>query len=128
MDILETQGPQIDPETSIGELYLSTPLDPRKAQIRVVHLEPRTGKEDIYCTLEVIDMDDTARQGYFALSYEWGNPDISGCEIFLNGVRFAVRTNLWWALWHIRARDNDITIWIDALCNEQENGARETIK
>ena len=106
--------------TSNRAIYVSTPLGPQKAQIRIVHLQPRLGSDEIRCSLEVIDFEDELRHEYAALSYEWGDLDISQC-IILNGSRFAVRKNLWWALWHLRKEKKQMTIWINALCIDQED-------
>ncbi|KAH7378654.1 heterokaryon incompatibility protein-domain-containing protein, partial [Cadophora sp. MPI-SDFR-AT-0126] len=56
---------------------------------------------------------------YEALSYEWGHFK-SSKEIFINGMRFFVRDNLWNALYDLR-EDSPRRLWIDALCIDQQN-------
>jgi hypothetical protein len=42
-------------------------------------------------------------------------------HISLSGVDFAVRENLWWALYYLRDEETERVLWIDALCIHQEN-------
>lgn len=100
--------------------YINSPLDPLKAQIRVAHLRPGSANEEIDCELEVINLDQPFKTQYDALSYEWGDSNTLQ-SIMLNGLKFAVRRNLWWALWHLRDEKESVAIWIDALCIDQEN-------
>ncbi|KAF4946002.1 hypothetical protein FGADI_11505 [Fusarium gaditjirri] len=57
---------------------------------------------------------------YEALSYTWGNPDAC-CSISINNFDFAIATNLYDALLHLRDRSIDRVIWIDALCINQRD-------
>ncbi|ORY18787.1 heterokaryon incompatibility protein-domain-containing protein, partial [Clohesyomyces aquaticus] len=59
-------------------------------------------------------------QKYVALSYTWGNPD-QRAYIIANGARQYVRKNLERALSALRRGDQDVILWVDALCINQEN-------
>ncbi|KAH9206220.1 heterokaryon incompatibility, partial [Leptodontidium sp. 2 PMI_412] len=62
---------------------------------------------------------------YEALSYTWG--DATKCQtIECNGKNFGVSQNLFDALINIRLSDKRRTIWIDALCINQENDAEKS--
>jgi hypothetical protein len=56
---------------------------------------------------------------YEALSYTWGEP-VDDFEIIVNSVTFAVRRNLWEALYHLRGGKSR-ALWIDAVCINQKN-------
>ncbi|OQD66040.1 hypothetical protein PENPOL_c005G03019 [Penicillium polonicum] len=57
---------------------------------------------------------------YKALSYEWGSCDNKE-TIFLNGCEFKVWRNLYNALCHLRSPKEDLVLWIDQLCINQNN-------
>jgi Heterokaryon incompatibility protein (HET) len=57
---------------------------------------------------------------YEALSYVWG--DLKNLvEITLNDRPYRARKNLVAALEHLRYKDKNRVLWIDALCINQEN-------
>ncbi|KAK3990449.1 heterokaryon incompatibility protein-domain-containing protein, partial [Cladorrhinum sp. PSN332] len=57
-------------------------------------------------------------QPYEALSYTWG-PEGHGWFIYPGPSRLSVRENLASALKHLRHKDQERTMWIDALCINQ---------
>lgn len=57
---------------------------------------------------------------YRALSYEWGPPGLT-LSIVLNGIKVHVRENLWYALYHLRHSHEEVSLWTDALCIDQQN-------
>ena len=107
-------------------IYL--PLDPKKSQIRLIHLQPRPGSnsdsdsdnDTITCSLQVAGLDDETCV-YDALSYEWGIGTDTSFAIILNGVEISVRENLWRAMRTLSNDQNAQPIWIDALCINQED-------
>jgi hypothetical protein len=60
---------------------------------------------------------------YKALSYTWGDPSDPQHKIQLNGKPFEVRENLWAAINQLADAGEKVTIWIDAICIDQENVA-----
>lgn len=95
-----------------------SPLDPSKAQIRLVILQPGKSREIVRCDLLIFSLDDKPK--YEALSYEWGDAK-SSRTIVLNGKRKLVRENLYQALLHLRQQDSKRIIWIDALSINQSD-------
>jgi hypothetical protein len=67
--------------------------------IRVVELLPGSGHETIRCSFHVASLD--SHPVYEALSYVWGDPDITRL-IIVNGIETQVTANLECALQHIR--------------------------
>jgi hypothetical protein len=103
--------------------------------IRVLHLHHGSGQDDIMCTLEKkllppTVLTPTERQNERSqqpdldcktLSYQWGNSRRNLRKIQCSGVGFIVTSNLYSALVHLRSPDSDITLWIDAICINQED-------
>ena len=95
-------------------------LDPSRNQIRVLHLSPgRENDDELYCTLSTVSLDDDPQ--YEALSYVWGDTSEDEPSIMLGERELKVRRNLHSALQGIRYLDRGRTVWIDALCINQED-------
>ncbi|KAM5371733.1 hypothetical protein ACJZ2D_007798 [Fusarium nematophilum] len=87
--------------------------------MRLLRLLPAPNADDpIECRLDVVAFAEPPR--YEALSYCWGGNDRSG-EIKCNGEPFPVTENLLLALRSLRREDAARTLWIDAVCINQEN-------
>jgi hypothetical protein len=104
-------------------LYTSCPIPSASRSIRVlqVQAEPDNAKEGdiIECALSTVDLD--ARPHYTALSYVWGPGATGSHQLVCNGVHLAVTENSHSALWHLRKKLGSFSIWIDAVCIDQEN-------
>jgi hypothetical protein len=87
-----------------------------KTDTRLLTIHQGSGDDLIQCSLATADLEQNPR--FEALSYCWGLPD-NPRQIYLAEQRIGVRENLWWALWHLRRRDEDRVLWIDALCINQ---------
>lgn len=118
--------------STLEPIDICTELEP--GFTRVLVIEAGTRDEQIGCTLEpmeilgVREQDESTpveRRLYEALSYTWG--DATKCRtIECNGKHFGVSQNLFDALINIRLSDKSRTIWIDALCINQENDAEKS--
>lgn len=64
--------------------------------------------------------DSQASDGYNALSYVWGEPSITK-PILVHGKELKVTTNLEAALRRIRTPDQSQTLWVDAVCINQND-------
>ncbi|KAF4447078.1 hypothetical protein F53441_9377 [Fusarium austroafricanum] len=88
-------------------------------QIRLLHLFPATDTNDpIESRLEVVDLEE--KPVYEALSYCWGD-STQLREIKCNLQEFQVTENLLSALQHLRNEHSERTLWIDAICINQED-------
>lgn len=58
------------------------------------------------------------------MSYEWGPSDIT-LPIRINGIDTRVRKNLWYALYNIRHPKEEVVLWIDAICINQQDLAEK---
>jgi hypothetical protein len=94
-------------------LYISLESE----EIRLLLLQPLVVGETIRCTLHSGIVGRHAQ--YEALSYMWGSPGSKIIEI--NGFSVPVRENLWNALYHLAPSSGTRTLWVDALCINQED-------
>lgn len=82
-----------------SSLGLYSPLV-EKDEIRLLHLQPISGKAPIKCTVTHAKLEEDIK--YEALSYMWGSTDSKIIEI--SGFEVPVRINLWNALYHLAPR------------------------
>lgn len=80
---------------------------------------------ELYDTEREID-DQKPSPCYEALSYVWGKPDKSHQVIVVDEnagshAQLQITTNLYSALMHLRAQDRARTLWVDAVCINQED-------
>jgi hypothetical protein len=101
--------------------FKHTPFDLERPGIRLLRL---LKGEDSLIECELFqawhDGDDTDYIPYEALSYTWGGMEMAA------SVRIATQThgvteNLYLALQHLRYRDEDRILWVDAICIDQSN-------
>jgi hypothetical protein len=99
----------------------SIPLASRTIRVLQVHAQPDNAKEDdiVECDLSVIDLD--ARPHFAALSYVWGPPATGSHQLLCDGVHLTVTESCHSALWHLRKKLGGFSIWVDAVCIDQEN-------
>ncbi|KAF2135365.1 uncharacterized protein K452DRAFT_239048, partial [Aplosporella prunicola CBS 121167] len=95
-------------------------LNPQKQEIRILVLSPNNGSLDSPVRGRLVTRSLENRPNYLCLSYTWGKQD-SKKSISLDGYRFPVGENLSSALHQIRRRDEEIKIWIDAICINQND-------
>ncbi|KAG4287373.1 hypothetical protein FPRO06_05025 [Fusarium proliferatum] len=88
-------------------------------QIRLLHLLPAKDNDNpIECLLEVVAFEENPV--YEALSYCWGD-STQLQEIKCNGEAFKVTESLFCALQHLRDESMERTLWIDAICINQND-------
>jgi len=95
-------------------------LKPLKKQIRLLTLHPPEAPEyRVTVSISTTSLSES-HPPYEALSYVWGE-STRGHTISLSGRPFPVTDNLFAALKQLRYPRSVRTIWIDALCINQEN-------
>ena len=94
-------------------------------EIRVVTLAPGKWNERLECTLETVSLDHNP--SYETLSYVWGDSSVQK-PILLQKRPFQVTQSLESALRHLRHQESERTMWIDALCINQNDDAEKTVQ
>lgn len=107
---------ELNPDQVWAEEYEAIERAARK--IKLLTLEPGEPCDDIVCRIHHSPLDGNSR--YEALSYVWGDADLTS-PIICNDDERQITTNLAAALRHLRDLDGPRTIWVDALCIDQEN-------
>ncbi|KAF4624621.1 hypothetical protein G7Y89_g13548 [Cudoniella acicularis] len=93
-------------------------LDPSRSEIRLLKLEPGVRDADLHCSLVHKFLE--GKPPYEALSYTWGDAK-KRRDNFVDGYIFSITTNLEIALRYLRRSDEARTLWVDALCINQED-------
>jgi hypothetical protein len=90
-------------------------------EIRLLTILPSADfSAPISCRIHVTALAQSPPPKYRALSYVWGDPR-NTLEISLNGVSLQVTINLASALRHIRDKEEEVVLWADAICINQED-------
>ncbi|KAN0094266.1 HET domain containing protein [Hyaloscypha variabilis] len=120
-DIAAETGPDIkerNRKTGPPYQYPETPLLGDQRQIRLLELLPGTEQDDITCNILLVSLNDFPI--YEALSYCWGDTSTT-VPIEIKEGTFEVTKNLRSALFHLRRKDDPRTLWIDAVCINQDD-------
>jgi hypothetical protein len=99
-------------------------LDIKRHEIRLLELFPGSSEETVTATLSTVSLDASPPPRYEALSYVWGDPTIRR-EIQISSPGFAmsftIGVSLEEALIRMRFPDRNRTLWVDAICINQED-------
>lgn len=87
-------------------------------QIRILHVLPRSPKDPIHASLEIVRLRD--RPIYRALSYHWGPKKPPG-KLYLQHGCVEITTSLEGALRQHRSQAVSVSLWADAVCINQED-------
>ncbi|EGZ70088.1 HET-domain-containing protein [Neurospora tetrasperma FGSC 2509] len=105
--------------TPTKNLYYKFPIS--RSHIRLLQLLPSENEDAvIHCRLFSTALDSKGIRPYEALSYVWGS-EAKPCSISINGCDLPIGENLHAALLHLRDHSIERTIWIDAICINQED-------
>ena len=100
-----------------------SPVNTTSRDIRLLTLHPGEWQDDIHCDLFVASLD--KNPDYQTLSYTWGD-STSTKPLFINSIEVRATQNLEAALRHIRHNAVSLTLWVDAICINQDNSAERT--
>ncbi|KAK4097724.1 HET-domain-containing protein [Parathielavia hyrcaniae] len=99
-------------------------------EIRVVKLHPGASDHPIVCTLEHVRLGEhggnTTTPDYIAVSYVWGDPAETRPIALDSAPSYPVTLNLFSALTHLRDEGNQVCLWIDSLCINQQDLAERS--
>lgn len=103
--------------------YRYRPLETERS-IRLVTIIPGDANDNINLTIQHWHIDDSELV-YEALPYTWGAPENLKL-IYINHFAFEVTPNLFDALRRLRLPDKRRTLWVDAICINQEDIAEKS--
>jgi len=98
--------------------------------IRLLDLAPsrslgrRSEQIRLQASLRVVSLADSPR--FTALSYVWGSPSAKTRTILCDGAEITITQNCHDALVALRRRWSTLTIWVDAICIDQNNPAERS--
>ena len=95
-------------------VYEQLPVNESRTRVLVLHSHSSNAAL-VSCSLEVMTLDPEPSRAYTALSYVWGDASVTE-DIIVNGVSFAVTSNLASALRQIRKVFGEVLLWADAIC------------
>ncbi|KAK4043350.1 heterokaryon incompatibility protein-domain-containing protein [Parachaetomium inaequale] len=103
--------------------YPYSPLDLNEPSIRLLHIRKGWWAEDIICQLCEAFADQERGVPYRALSYNWGvlqhKHEAGIPRVIVDGHEIGLTQNLYAALRYIRRPDQDVILWVDAVCINQ---------
>jgi hypothetical protein len=114
-------------------LFAYQVLDPPGNSIRLLTLLPGKFSDDVYLSITHEKLQDEKRTPYECLSYTWGSAAEGQKKVYIwqkspannsdvDNLQFLyVRINVLTALKYIRLPDAPRTIWVDAICIDQQN-------
>ncbi|KAI7912666.1 hypothetical protein M0657_010014 [Pyricularia oryzae] len=103
------------------QALLYKPLSEEIGEIRLIVVDQGNSADPITCSFDTVSLTDTPTPSYDALSYTWGEGDISREPIILDGTLLYVRANLYAALQAIRNSTGPVVLWIDAISINQSD-------
>lgn len=132
-DGLSQERAEIQPSAypeSPRQLYAELPVD--AASIRVLTLQPGLSQADqddtqapLVGQLHVVSMD--SHPAFTALSYVWGPYSEPRDTVICNGIKIDITANCKEALLALRRISGPITVWVDAICiNQQDDDEKAT--
>ena len=107
-------GHRVDGLHARLDVYEKLPVDESRTRVLVLH-PPSSDGAPVSCSLEVMTLDPGPNRAYMALSYVWGDASVTE-DIIVNGVAFAVTSNLVSALRQIHKTFGKALLWADAIC------------
>ena len=87
-------------------------------EIRLLTLCPGPFQQEIHCKLRIFSLNQDLK--YVALSYCWGDQNDRD-TISVNGQKITVTRSLATALKYMRRKDEDLILWNDATCINQND-------
>jgi hypothetical protein len=100
------------------ETFTYKPLDTKVDSIGLLKLKGGSDTDEIEG--ELIPVTFASKPKYESLSYTWGSTDAPQA-IGIDGCKFVVRENLYWALRNLRVVMEQPLYWIDAICINQDD-------
>jgi hypothetical protein len=103
-------------------LYPYKPLELPGPSTRLLRIAKGVWPNDIRCSLIEASLAEDDLVSYKALSHTWGGLKNAGfLRLYVDGFDIEVKDSLLMALRYIRQESEDIYLWVDALCINQDD-------
>ncbi|KAI1337270.1 HET-domain-containing protein [Xylariaceae sp. FL0016] len=102
-----------------------SPLNADRSEIRVLDLAPGKSSDEIRCTLRTVSLHDSP--AFEALSYVWGDAKITK-PITVENEEFRATVNLEAGLRALRLPSKTRTLWVDAVCINQQDTPEKNVQ
>lgn len=97
--------------------------------IRVLELEPaKTSSDFVSCRCIHVSLDDPLRPPYVAISYTWGAEREKAYHILVNGHLLRITQSVHDIFRSNRIQESNISLWIDAICINQDNKEEKSLQ
>lgn len=103
------------------------PLKEERGEIRLLRVKAAGSEDTIQCWLSTVSLFEDSHLQYETISYCWENP-ANRSQLYLNNRLVSVPRSSERALRRVRLVDEDRTVWIDALCINQEDLVEKSIQ
>jgi hypothetical protein len=120
--------------TNRQSLYQSLSLGGVRRSIRILDITAELPDDDdglylscrqAHVNMRVVDIDDNPT--FTALSYVWGISRSPSHSLICQGTHLPITSNCWSALYHLRKVFEPLSIWVDAVCiNQQDEREKDT--
>jgi hypothetical protein len=138
--------PEATTQPPMPSIYQNSPLDPKTHEIRLLQAKKRVvgSSETLLTRMKTMSLLDPAHPPYKALSYVWFDstpiydPEMVGRlsinlqeeDDWTNSLdrllKYKLQDSALTALWQLVDTENVLTIWIDAICINQEDNEERT--
>jgi hypothetical protein len=110
-----------------SESFFYSPLVDNATDIRLITLFPRSRSRSglIECSLEHTWL--ANKPTYAALSYTWGDVT-EKISILINGRAHDVTKSLFTALQHLQHENEDLVLWVDSICINQDDHREKSVQ
>jgi hypothetical protein len=109
--------------------YVHRPTTPGVRRIRLIHLHPTRTRpaEDarVSCSITHVSLDHPPP--YVAISYAWGDASKTR-PMFIDRAIYHATENLEAGLRHLAREDETVTLWVDALCINQNDPVEKSVQ
>jgi hypothetical protein len=99
---------------------LYQPLTPDRKEIRLLTVKAGTRETQLECMMSTVSLLENLTPAYETMSYCWGDGSVRN-TISVNGRRLGTPSSAKHALLCMRGTVQDRTLWIDAICINQQD-------
>ncbi|KAF1996438.1 HET-domain-containing protein [Amniculicola lignicola CBS 123094] len=124
-ETIEAQKCAGNSHAPVLERFNYVPLSAPTSQIRLLRIPPKSPQPPTVFVVHMFHAHLSEDPKYTALSYTWGSPTPTDL-IELNGQRHHTTESVFVVLHELQRENEDVVVWIDALCINQQDDIEKT--